>query len=78
MMYRIFARVKYLGSEHETLTDDIWFFADDYTDAAKRIERYFGEDLLGFSIYMFEKHDFLFQSEMLDMEKEAKRVLGIY
>ena len=79
MMYPGFARVKYTGIEpNEIKTDDIWLFADDYSDAAKQIEKYFGEDLLGFSIYLFEENAFLFQSELFDMEMEAKRTLGIY
>ena len=77
-MYPVFARVKYLGIENETKTDDLWFFASDYGDAASRIEKYFGGDLLGFSIYMFETNDFLYQADMFDMEMEAKRTLGIY
>ena len=78
MMYPVFARVKYLEVENETKTDDIWFFANDYGDAANRIEKFFKNDLLGFSIYMFEDNDFLFQADMLDMEMEAKRTLGIF
>ena len=78
MMYPVFARVKYLEVENETKTDDIWFFANDYGDAANRIEKFFKNDLLGFSIYLFEDNDFLFQADMLDMEMEAKRTLGIF
>lgn len=79
MMYPVFARVKYLGPENnETKTDDIWFFANDYSDAANRIEKYFKNDLLGFSIYLFEEDDFFFQNDLFDMEMEAKRTLGIY
>ena len=77
-MYPVFARVKYLGIENETKTDDIWFFASDYGDAASRIEKNFGGDFLGCSIYMFEMNDFLFQKDLLEMELKAKRVLGIY
>jgi len=77
-MCPVFARVIYLGIENETKTDDVWFFASDYGDAANRIEKYFGGDLLGFSIYMFEMNDFLFQNDLLEMELKAKRVLGIY
>ena len=77
IMYPVFARVKYLGIENETKTDDIWFFASDYSDAAGRIEKYFEGDLLGFSIYMFDTNDFLFQSDLFNMEMEAKRTLGI-
>ena len=76
-MYPVFARVKYLGIENETKTDDIWFFASDYSDAANRIEKYFEGDLQGFSIYMFDTNDFLFQSDLFNMEMEAKRTLGI-
>lgn len=79
MMYPVFARVKYTGVEpNETKTDDIWFFANDYGDAANRIEKYFKNDLLGFSIYLFVEDDFFFQSDLFDMEMEAKRTLGIY
>lgn len=78
IMYPVFARVKYLGVENETKTDDIWFFANDYGDAANRIENNFGGDLLGFSIYMFETNDFLYQADLFDMEMEAKKTLGIY
>ena len=78
MMYPIFARVQYLGPNNEIKSDDIWFFANNYGDAVRRIEDYFDDTLLGLSMYMFDMNDFLFQNDLLEMELKAKRVLGIY
>ena len=78
-MYPVFARVKYTGIKPDEIkTDDIWFFANDFSDAANRIEKYFENDLLGFSIYLFEENEFFFQNDLFNMEMEAKRTLGIY
>lgn len=77
MMYPVFARVKYLGSEDETKTDDVWFFATNFADAARQIEEQFNLDLLGFSIYLFEENHFLFQADMAEMEAEARTALGL-
>lgn len=77
-MYPVFAKIIWNGIENKKETDDIWFFATDFTDAAHKIEEYFSNDLIGFSIYLFEENEFLFEDDRIDMEREAKTALGIW
>lgn len=79
MMYPVFARVKYYNYDTtEDKTDDIWFLAENFADAAKKIENYYEADLVGFSIYLFEESPFIFQEELPKMKLEAKKALGIF
>ncbi len=76
-MYPVFARVIWAGLENKITTDDVWFFAIDFGHAARKIEEQFGDDLMGFSVYLFESNEFLFEKDRADMEKEAKTALGL-
>lgn len=76
-MYPVFARITWVDFENKITTSDVWFFAIDFGQAARKIEEQFGDELMGFSIYLFESNAFLYEEDRTEMEKEAKTALGL-
>lgn len=76
-MYPVFARIIWNGIDNKKTINDVWFFVLDFADAARKIEEQFGDELMGFSIYLFESNAFLYEEDRADMEKEAKTALGL-
>ena len=76
-MYPVFARITWVDFENKIKTSDVWFFAAGYGQAAHKIEEQFGDELMGFSIYLFESNEFLYEEDRAEMEKEAKTALGL-
>lgn len=76
MVYPVFAKVISYDFDKKSKSEDIWFFAESYAEAAKHIEDYYGISLICFSMYMFEEDSILRNSDLPHMLAEAKQALN--
>ena len=76
-VYPVFAKVIFHDFDENTKSEDIWFFAESYAVAAKHIEDYYRNDLICFSMYMFEEDSIFRNSDLPHMLAEAKQALNI-